>query len=203
VRFLEESGLSHQTCLIVTSDHGEEFREHGDTFHHSAKLYEELVRIPLVVSCPTMFEGGRVIEYPVSLVDLLPTVLEIANIAVPPRLDGESLVPLLEGTGGLARQATVSEVDGSVNSKGGRAFAFRTERYKLIESTFAGTRELFDLQDDPAEERDISREKPRVVKRLIKIARAERRRRLRSTAPDTATPAEATLERLRALGYDL
>ena len=200
-RLRNDRELAQRTCVILTADHGEEFEEHGALFHDHAKVYEELARVPLIVWCPSRFAGGRVIDQPVSLVDLLPTVLDIAGVSIPDGVAGRSLTPLLRGDT-LPERVTVTEVHASVEATDpweGWVRAFRTSRYKVIESTRDGGRQVFDLHADPRETRDIGLEPP---------VRAELAAALQSTplpgptAPARpATPDQATLERLRALGY--
>jgi arylsulfatase A-like enzyme len=100
---LEESGAAPRTAVIVTSDHGDEFFEHGDK-GHKRTLYREIIQVPLVMRVPGM-AAGQVIETPVSLVDLAPTILDLLAVPAPPGLSGQSLVPALAG-------ARLSERDG-------------------------------------------------------------------------------------------
>jgi arylsulfatase A-like enzyme len=94
---LRAAGRLDGTIVVVTSDHGEEFHEHGG-WTHGQSLYEELVRVPLVIRGPGGAPGaGRRIEAPVSLVDVAPTVLDLAGVASGAPASGRSLVPLLEG----------------------------------------------------------------------------------------------------------
>jgi arylsulfatase A-like enzyme/4-amino-4-deoxy-L-arabinose transferase-like glycosyltransferase len=79
---------------VVTSDHGEAFGEHGE-WQHGASLHEEALRVPLVLWGPGRIPAGRRIGTPVSLVDVAPTLLELAGVALPGGLDGRSLLPLL------------------------------------------------------------------------------------------------------------
>ena len=110
---LKQSPIAGNTCVIVTSDHGEEFKEHGNLFHHTPKLYEELIRVPLLVWCPSRFVGGRVIDEQVSLVDLVPTILAIADAPPVRPTDGLSLLGPMLGRSKAPQRALYSEVDGS------------------------------------------------------------------------------------------
>lgn len=94
---IRAAGRLDGTLVVITSDHGEEFHEHGG-WTHGQSLYEELVRVPLLVRPPAGAPGrGRRVEAPVSLVDVAPTVLGLAGVASGARTSGRSLVPLLEG----------------------------------------------------------------------------------------------------------
>ena len=90
---LEEMGVSGRTAVIVTADHGDEFFEHGGKGHQRT-LYREVVHVPLIMRVPGI-TGGRVVQDPVSLVDVMPTVLDLTRAATPPGVDGRSLVPAL------------------------------------------------------------------------------------------------------------
>jgi len=94
---LERLGLAGDTLLVFTSDHGEEFLEHGRYVH--TQVYPETLRVPLVVVDPRLTRGRRV-ERLVELVDLLPTLAEVAGVAVPDGLSGESFAGLLAGDDG-------------------------------------------------------------------------------------------------------
>jgi arylsulfatase A-like enzyme len=90
--------LSSKTAVIVTSDHGDEFFEHGFKGHRRT-LYREVVQVPLVARVPGM-PPGAVIEAPVSLADLMPTILDLAGAPIPAGVDGRSLVEAIAGSGG-------------------------------------------------------------------------------------------------------
>jgi arylsulfatase A-like enzyme len=101
VRFLEEAGLYENTLLIVTADHGDEFFEHGYKGHRRT-LYREVAQVPLIIRGPGV-RRGAVVDVPVSLVDIMPTVLELAGERAPAGVDGISLVPWLSGSGNSSR----------------------------------------------------------------------------------------------------
>ena len=199
---LARPALREDTCVVLTSDHGEEFGEHGDLFHDQAKLFAELLRVPLIVWCPSRYPDGRVVEAPVSLVDLTPTLLDLAGVRPTRNLDGVSLRPVLErGAAPRRSRLLLSEVHGSLVQKRGSVRAVRDDRHKLIVSTVDGSLALFDLARDPGETTDVSMAHPDVVERLASKLPASgqvqsgREHRIRSR-PDTET-----LEQLRALGY--
>ncbi len=98
---LEASGVADDTVVVITSDHGELFGEHGHVNHYT--LYRENLLVPLVVAAP---DGRRAVERvtrQVRLVDVTPTILELVGLDVPAGLDGVSLVPLLDGRAGPER----------------------------------------------------------------------------------------------------
>jgi arylsulfatase A-like enzyme len=87
-------GRGEETITVITADHGEEFGEHGG-LGHGRSLYEEVVRIPLVIDTPAPL--GRIIDVEVGMVDVAPTVRALLGMPSPPGTDGSSLVPYLEG----------------------------------------------------------------------------------------------------------
>ncbi len=95
LRFLGEAGLYESTAVIITADHGDEFFEHGFKGHRRT-LYREVTQVPLVIRAPGA-RAGTVVDVPVSLVDVMPTVLELAGQQVPAGVEGISLVPWLFG----------------------------------------------------------------------------------------------------------
>jgi arylsulfatase A-like enzyme len=149
---LAEAGLLDDTLLVVTSDHGEEFFDHGSVGHgHS--VYEELLHVPLLMRLPGAKSGeGARTGVEVGLIDVLPTACEILGVACPRGIEGRSLVPLL---GGSARDrwpqvAFADFLDGQRCARAGT--------HKLIYRGLATT--LFDLKADPEETQDLSREQP-------------------------------------------
>jgi hypothetical protein len=91
---LGHRGFLDRAIIVLVADHGEEFREHGGMGHGSS-LYNELIRIPLIIVAPG-YEGGRTVDENVSLVDVAPTLLDLAGLSPEPRFEGRSLVPLLK-----------------------------------------------------------------------------------------------------------
>jgi len=97
VEDLKRLGLYENALIILTADHGEEFFDHG-AWEHGHTLYNELIRVPLVIKLPRSREAGRRVREDVGLVDLVPTILAEAGVAAPPSgFDGTSLCPLLNG----------------------------------------------------------------------------------------------------------
>lgn len=93
---LSAEGLLDNSLVILTSDHGQMFGEHGKWVHRNS-LYEEVLRVPFFMHLSNGIAAGDIVETPVSHVDVFPTVLDLAGLPVPAGLDGESLRPLLEG----------------------------------------------------------------------------------------------------------
>ncbi len=180
--------------LVVTSDHGEEFLEHGG-FGHGEHLFEEVVRVPLLIRYPDSRYAGVRVHRPVSLVDVLPTILEEVGTPPPPGVQGAALRPGMADAPPpvhleLARQgAWTARVEGD---------------WKLIaqhEPTESLT--LYDLAADPEERRDRAVSE---AERIAALQSALGRHRDRSRAGRSGEPRlhhldAARLEALRALGY--
>jgi arylsulfatase A-like enzyme len=131
--------------LIVTGDHGEAFGEHGTRFH-SKTLYEELIRVPLVVWGPGI--AARRPDEPVGHVDLGPTILELFHQPVPPENMGQSLLPLVFGE--------EEHLDRPLMAEGRlRRALFRRDGIKVIDDPRLGTVEVYDLRTDPRETRNL------------------------------------------------
>jgi len=92
----EQRGELEHTLVVVTADHGEAFFEHG-RYGHRYDLHDEVLRVPLIVWAPGRVPAGRVIEDPVSLTDVLPTLMDYAGLPPDLALDGRSLKPLIDG----------------------------------------------------------------------------------------------------------
>ena len=139
-------------------------------------LYEGGIREPMIIRWPGMVAGGSVSGEPVQSTDFFPTMLEMAGMQVMPKLhrDGVSLVPLLTGEGDLDRDALFwhfPHYHGSGNRPSG---AVRMGRWKLIEWFEDGAVELYDLENDPGEERDLSKVEPEKARELLERLRGWR-----------------------------
>jgi arylsulfatase A-like enzyme len=179
--------------------------EHG-SMEHFYTAYQEVVRVPLILRGPGVPPGRRV-DTPVSLVDLVPTVLAMAGVDAQDT-DGLDLSPLL-GSGdapGFEGRLLYIEAPGgeSHNRATGEFFPFhravRKGRYKLI-LTSSGEAALYDLERDPRELEDISADEQDLVLELLAAAE-ERYAEAAGDAPESAVELDPdALERLRALGY--
>jgi HEAT repeat protein len=136
--------------VIITADHGEEFGDHGGRYHGTS-VYEEQVRVPLVVWAPEVIRPALIAE-PVQLVDLLPTVLSSLDIPRPPRLRGRDLGPLLTGRAPSGPGLAYSETDEHA--------LFASGSLRLVCARRVGACQLFDVAKDPGEKQDLSAERP-------------------------------------------
>ena len=157
---MQELGLDRNTYFVFSSDHGEMAMEHQDWYKMS--MYEASVRVPLVMTGPGIQQGQRLRNL-VSLVDLCPTLMEMGGCAVREGLDGESLLPLARGQTADSRDWAYACFMGcTLNTS---AYMLRKGRWKYL--AYAGYRpQLFDMESDPEELSDVSRERPDVAKRL-------------------------------------
>ena len=200
---LERRGLSDETLVIFTSDHGEGFGEHGKFFHADKWFYEEFVRIPLIAAGPGLARGLRVPQA-TSHVDLVPTLRELLQVEASAADQGTSLARLLRGEDDVAPERFQYLV-GTSRLEGHAALV--DGRYKLIARP--DSEELYDLARDPAEERDLSGDQPAVVARMRRrmnsllaenLARREQRHEL-ADREDLRRVDRETDEALRAIGY--
>jgi arylsulfatase A-like enzyme len=141
---LDEAGITEETMVIFTSDHGEGLGHHQMVFKNF--LYDAAVKVPLIVSWPAGLPRGAIdTEHPVCGYDIVPTLCDYAGIDLPEDVVGRSLKPLLEGDGENSREGIVSEL---VLNKGRMV---RTQRHKYIVCHDDPVEQLFDMDSDPGE----------------------------------------------------
>jgi arylsulfatase A-like enzyme len=160
VKGLGERGLMENTLIVFMSDHGEEFFDHGG-FAHGHTLYEELLRVPLIFRLPGRIPAGKRIPGVVRLIDLMPTILNLAGIEIDAHMEGRDLCPLFQGeeTAGPPRQDAmlVDEVFSESLLFGPEQKCVTAFPYKIIRHMGSGEEMVFDLDRDPAETRDLTR----------------------------------------------
>jgi arylsulfatase A-like enzyme len=190
---LERIGFFDNALVIVTSDHGEEFGDHGGLLHR-VSLHEELLHIPLILSGAGVARGV-VDPTLVSLIDLAPTILAAAGLPVTEVMEGRNLL------GGVSDTAWDDQrVFAQYTSL---RYAVRTPRFKLIQVPKSGRLLLFDLRRDPSERRNVVRQNEDLAAGLLTELEEWKRARPRI---DHAAPVGLELpadkvEELRALGY--
>ena len=205
---LEGRQTWQETVIVVTSDHGEEFMDHGGLAHGNT-LEKELIRIPIIFH-RTGPDGPR--RWPVQRVssmvrnlDLAPTLLELAGSEVPQRLEGVSLVPLLEGSNPANRSPRQSFAwVGTLRS-------LTTDRWHLIISTELGPLKLYDNQSDPKGFENLKSAYPETITELSAVVEEFEKARRRSmelawqiesrTQRGDETVDPEIIQQLEALGY--
>lgn len=145
IETLRESGQLDEMIVVVLADHGEEFREHGD-FEHD-QLYTEHLHVPCIIRLPGGAMGGTEVRGMASLIDVMPTLLELLDIEGPITMAGTSLVNAME-TGSTASQPVVSE---RVMYPNDYKASLRNERSNVIFHATERRIDAFDLTADPAE----------------------------------------------------
>lgn len=196
---LKESGAYDNTIFVLFSDHGEEFLEHG-YLTHGKSLYEEVLRVPLILAGPGIAAGARV-DTPVSLTDIAPTLL--AQVGAPALRDADVptlFAPEIERT-----------IQAQLELPGYRMESILRDGVKLIRDREGATKELFDLNDDPTEAQDLSDDRAtRVAEMTVELDRVVTASRMLGfrlaggTSTEARGPAEsldALEEQLRAMGY--
>jgi len=209
---IESEGLLNDALILITSDHGEEFMDHG-RMDHFLTMYQEVLRVPLIIRGPGIPQGLQ-IDTPVSLVDIVPTVLAIAGIEGRKELDGVDFSPLFldstrppsdlesrfifgEAAGGLTHALMMDDIYPIYRS-------IRKGRHKLIHNSKDESWSLYDLEVDPGESDDLfSQEAKTPLVRELTSAMEERYKDFDpNPAPENRVELETwELEKLRALGY--
>ena len=200
---LGNRGLLENTLVVITADHGEEFFDHGK-WGHSHALYEELVRVPLILWWPGRIEGGQSADWIVRHIDLMPTILGVVgatDLLEAANLEGTNLWPVIE-TGGMPPEElpAYSELSGI----GGFSRSLRLGDMKVIVPVDGGAAPvmLFDLSSDPEEDTNLAPVRPELTSTLV----SESKRifdgsRARKIEPRRSSLDPATRDRLRSLGY--
>ena len=148
VAFIDSRGDLEDTVLIITSDHGDCLGEHNHVGHRMS-LYEPLLHVPLTIRYPARFQPGTRVSRQVSLIDLFPTILELAG-AEASALNGTGFHSLLSAQEEETRAFTVAENTAPKSLDGLVSRALRTGRHKYIWRS-DGQHELYDLEADPGE----------------------------------------------------
>jgi arylsulfatase A-like enzyme len=211
--FLVESDLFDDTLLMITSDHGESFGEHGLAVHPLG-LYDNVIHVPLIVCCPSIISREKRVSSLVSTIDIFPTLLEVAGINSQPAIQGRSLYPFenrrihdfvcaeyggLHGGGFAGLKAW--KISPATRERLGKidrgCKCIRNTALKYIWSPLK--EELYDLLDDPSEEKNIAEQHPEMVTSLKE--RLQKTVDIEYFGSEEFREKEEMLNRLRALGY--
>lgn len=167
--FLKKENAYQNTIICLTSDHGEEFLEHGEGFHN-AKLYNELLQIPLLIKIPN--EKNQTIERKVSQIDLSPTLCELAGIASPSSFKGKNFFTncreLIFHQSGLGRKGKMNgwiEIETLQECK----FACQSDNWKYILDYREKKEELYNLYRDPKEQENLLKAEPKILSKMRQV----------------------------------
>ena len=168
-RFLADLKAAHiydRSAIIVVSDHGDEFGEHG-RFGHGQSVYQELTHVPLIIRAPGRLPAGKVVQTDVEIMDLFPTMLDLAGVDPDtldrpgehpaPRIQGASLIPLAWDDLDETPRAAVT-IDGQV------ARGIKVGRYRLVAAS--GRLELYDEVEDRLEQKDVAASRPIALRQM-------------------------------------
>ena len=204
---LDERGLTHDTLVVLTADHGESMDENGYYLEHGNVPYQTTGAAPLIFALDGRFDGGKVVEDPVGLIDVFSTVLAATGTPTPPGVVSVNLLPVVDGK---------APAPPYVFMESGRydpsQLVARKGPWKLVHLRSPKDREwlgqpeiaLYDLSRDPTEQHDVAVEHPEVLAEL-RAALGEWLKTTPRYAGDAKTDLEKldpeTQERLRSLGY--
>jgi arylsulfatase A-like enzyme len=203
-RSLERLGIADNTVLVVTSDHGDEFFEHGRKGHHRT-LYEEIVRVPLVVHVPGKRAKTPVVEMETTIADVMPTILGLTGTAIPEGVEGADLSAIAYADSPQWDRRTLAELyrNDSMNAQ----VAYRDSDRKLIHHLNDRKSELFDTNEDLGETAPLEASDTDPDSLLARLADEMNEgweifsTRIRTQGVNTLRMDAETEEKLRALGY--
>jgi arylsulfatase A-like enzyme len=197
---LKQRGLYDAMTIIVTSDHGEEFFEHGG-YWHGTTLYDEALHVPLFVKLPKALMRGTVLRHMVQSIDIMPTLLKLAALPIPPGVQGQDMFDPHDN------------VFAEESHEGNVLRALRMQRsgstLKLIEANPGNPRglsprELYQVDQDPGEQVNLLDERPELLQLSVQALESEASGAAegRATQKSVNISSDRTVaERLRALGY--
>ena len=196
VSWLKEQKLYEKSTIVITSDHGEEFQEHGGWWHGTT-LYEEQIHVPLIVKLPGNRDAGKRRKDLAALIDVPPTLAQLSGAAAPESWTGRALFG-----DAPAPEAVFSEED----HQGNVLRALRGKAFKLIEANEGNPRglepvELFAIDADPNETKNVAKEKTDDLKKMTVALENASKGAPTNIERDQTEIDEESLERLKALGY--
>jgi len=217
LQYARETGLDKKTMFVVVADHGEEFMEHG-WIGHTVHLYEELIRVPLIIVLPGSIGAGKVVTDTVETRAVFSSILDGLGLPLP--VPGEnappSLLPMMRpvGAGGIATTREASEsspgtayssvwlTNALLGEKRATLSSLQTDRWKLIHDHGRDKKYLFDLSRDPREAADVTSQHPEKSADLFHQLDAWWRQMERHGADVPRTrQSQDDLEKLKSLGY--
>ncbi len=197
---LKSRGLYDNTLIVFTSDHGEEFCEHG-AWWHGLSLYDEQIAVPLIIKLPANLNGGRRNTFLARHVDLGPTLVQEAGLSKPESMIGYPLFLNDYREGNFLVKDTFAELDfESIVLQ-----AIRTKAHKLIKSNenkrnYAPV-ELYDLVEDPGEQNNLAGEAPSIETELLKLVDTAMERAKADAVQSEQVDLNDLSDQLDSLGY--
>ena len=212
IKSMEKSGLLDNTLIVFTSDHGEEFLEHGRVEHNS--IYREVASVPLIMRLPGILPAGKRIQQLVRTIDIMPTILELLKIPSGTSIQGADLLPAIMADRDLNLTAAADFNDYAPpvieSIREGNWFLLmdqrQTDSREQEQTAVPPFYTLYNTGEDPGEINDVSTEFPEVAAQLRKSMRRQRIESSKKHAEEAADQKPArmdikNLERLKALGY--
>jgi len=212
---LKQLGVLENTLIVVVSDHGEEFWEHGWT-GHGQSVYQELTNCLFLLWNPALFKVARRVSEPVQLTDVMPTILDALRLQSPTVMQGQSVLPLAQGQKFQRRGLVVAsrfaapKAEGLVPENGTDSFAIVDSKWKFIFRNHAAGKdvkrvELYDRSSDRLEAHDVADRYPQEVELKMSALRQwiEAQDKIRAVIGHSGTSNldSQTLRQMRSLGY--
>lgn len=154
VEHLKRLGVLDRTIIAITSDHGEEFGEH-EGIGHAITVYDEVMRVPLILWGPGAVPEGRVVHEPASLLDVVPTLVDLLGLPAIPGVQGQSLVPLLRGETPPDGRVRYAEGPARKNASGALLMARERDHKWIAHKSALADAEIYDLGSDPGEKQRL------------------------------------------------
>jgi arylsulfatase A-like enzyme len=201
---LDELGIAQKTMIIITADHGDEFFEHGRKGHHRT-LYDEIVRVPLILYVPGAKPQRGEVTMETSTIDIMPTVLGLIGAQLPPGVEGIDLTDVSYLGRPEWNRTTIAELyrNESLNVQ----VALRRSGEKLIHHFNDRLVEVYDIATDPGERARLPIRQSPAIEMMADLSDwlnerwAAYRGRIRAGLDRAVTMDTETQDRLRALGY--
>jgi arylsulfatase A-like enzyme len=208
--------LDKNTLIVFATDHGEEFLEHGASFHGQS-VYGELTNTALIFWSPEFLPKGKVVKETVENLNLMPTILELCGLKGPKEMQGESMVPLFQSvaTSAWRKRPAISERANAGGDHGNpppsnyEAYSIVSGKWKLIHHSLRQEGqpefELFDRSNDSFDQNNVAEQNPEIVQQLAKELKLWKQKagsvKLKPDSESTSNMTPEEIERLRSLGY--
>lgn len=194
IDYLKRKKLYDNALIIFTSDHGEEFGEHGTWAMHSHTLFNDQLHVPLIIKLPGSKFAARKVDYLVRGIDILPTVMDLLAEKMSRDFEGSSLVPLMKGKEPKKPVFAISQRD-MPETYVPAYWSVMTRRWKLYNA------KLYDLSNDPGELKDVAGTHEELKTSLQKYARKYIKRKNEKLPVKKVILDDELREKLKSLGY--